>query len=743
LSFFQELKRRHVFRAAIAYLALAWLLIEVAGTLFPGFGIPDWAFRFVVTLLALGFVPVLIFSWAYEMTPEGIKREQDVVRDDAGTQRTARRLDWLTIGLIVVALGFIAVDRLWLASRVAGPTETAGETALAQDQTIAASRYGPPDSIAVLPFANRSANPEDAFFVDGIHDDLLTYVSQIGALKVISRTSVMEYRDTLKKIPQIARELDVGHVLEGGVQRAGDQVRINVQLIDARTDDHLWSQIYDRQLTAANVFAIQSEIAGAIAEALRAELTPQTRERFDRIPTENLEALEAYFLGRQKMATRVVADLAAAVDHYETAISLDPGFALARANLACASALYTGYAGLSGQERQAWLDRGRAAAERALQLDPGLAEAHTAAGVIDWYERNFESAEAAFQRAIQLNQNDERAHQWYGAMLGRSMGRVEEALEYSRRAVTLDPKSAIIRTDYGDVLNRAERFDEALEQFQRAVEIEPRFSKGYRRIGTHAIRIGRLDQAISAYHKAQAIEPDNWQMSRSLGAIYLGLGDDRQAEYWFRLALEQSPLGLALMGADLGRLYLYRGDEERAMEYFDAVLPGSQEHQFALFHQVNHDLKAGQFAAAMARYQQVFPDLFEDAPAVDQGNHVAALQLAAVYAWAGEVERMERLLDLVVPEVDAFEPRHYEDEAAIHALRGDHQAALDALSRLEAWTKIQGWREIVVGHPAFRSLLANPDFQALNEAFEAEMARQRARVRALEESGELTPAPNR
>ena len=243
LSLFVELKRRNVFRVAVAYLALAWLVTEVAGTLFPAFGIPDWGVRFVVIVFALGFVPSLIISWIYELTPEGIKREKDIVRDASITHLTAKRLDVFTIGLIMVALAFILADRLWLSPKLERQLTTPAMVVTDTAQMSEAEPQYPPDSIAVLPFANRSANPNDVYFVDGIHDDLLTYVSQISALKVISRTSVMEYRDTLKKIPEIARELSVSHVMEGGVQRAGDHVRINVQLIDAGTDQHIWSPI--------------------------------------------------------------------------------------------------------------------------------------------------------------------------------------------------------------------------------------------------------------------------------------------------------------------------------------------------------------------------------------------------------------------------------------------------------------------------------------------------------------------
>jgi TolB-like protein/tetratricopeptide (TPR) repeat protein len=747
LTFFGELKRRNVFRVGIAYLALAWLLTEVAGTLFPAFGIPDWGVRFIVIVFALGFVPTLIISWVYELTPEGIKREKDVEREVSIVHHTATRLDLIIISLIVVALGFVAADRLWLSPRLDYSSEIVVETAPRSPQSTEPESLPTPDSIAVLPFANRSANPDDMFFVDGVHDDLLTHISRIGAFKTISRTSVMKYRDTTLSIPHIARELDVATVLEGGVQRVGDQVRINVQLIDARTDDHLWSQIYDRRLTATNVFAIQSEIAELVAQALRAELTPEAKAQLSSVPTENLEALEQYFQGRQKMDTRLVADLFLAVQHFEKAIELDPSFALAHAKLAYSSALYSQYAsrsaGMEETERQAWLEKSRLAAEKARQLDSRLAEAHTAIGLNKWYRGDMEGAEAAFMQALQLNPNEPQANQWLGMVISGRADRAQEALEYSLRAVTLDPMSAIILCDYGDVLTGAGRFDEALAQYQQAVAIEPRFSKGYRRLGDLAVRSGRLDQAILALRKAQAIEPDESQAPSRLGDVYLSLGDDQQAEHWYKIAMRQSSGEEQKVGTNLGRLYLHRGDTHQAREYLKTVLQANPKDQRALYLLVNLDLAEGDIPGALSRYQLAYPGLFDDQPTVDISNRSTAIHLAAVHSIAEEQGRKEQLLGLAWQNAKSHEPRSYLDEASIHALRGDDQAALDALGKVDTLEKNLYWRELVFGHPAFQSLMGNPEFQALDDTFKSEIDRQLALVQELEASGQLDPLPYR
>ena len=254
-----ELKRRNVFRVAIAYGVVAWVLAQIADLAFENFGAPDWVAKSVLLVLMLGFPLAVIFAWAFELTPDGIKLEKDVERDESITAQTGKKLNGLIIALLVVAVVVLLVERSF---RTTAPSPE--EVVVTESADL---------SIAVLPFDNRSNRQEDEFFTEGIHDDLLTTMANIGSMKVISRTSVLEYKDTTKKIPEIARELGVANILEGGVQRSGNQVRINVQLIDAKTDEHLWAEIYDRELTAENLFRIQSEVARAIAKALQATLS--------------------------------------------------------------------------------------------------------------------------------------------------------------------------------------------------------------------------------------------------------------------------------------------------------------------------------------------------------------------------------------------------------------------------------------------------------------------------------------
>ena len=260
-SFFQELKRRNVFRVAVAFVIVAWLLIQLVDIFVPMFGLPDWTGRLIVLLLVVAFPVALLFAWAFEMTPEGIKLEKHVDRSESITHHTGRKLDFIIIAVLAAALA------------VSMYVNFNGDDELVVDAP------GERLSIAVLPFANRSAEAADIFFVDGMHDDLLTRLAKISAFKVISRTSVLQYRDTEKSMKTIGDELNVATLLEGGVQRAGDRIRINVQLIDADTDEHLWAETYNRELTTENIFEIQEDIARMIAEALHAVLTPAEQQR--------------------------------------------------------------------------------------------------------------------------------------------------------------------------------------------------------------------------------------------------------------------------------------------------------------------------------------------------------------------------------------------------------------------------------------------------------------------------------
>lgn len=742
MSLFRELQRRNVFRVGVAYLALSWLLIEVADTLFAIFDIPEWGVRFLVVVLALCFLPTLIISWVYEITPEGIKREQEVDRDTSITHQTGRRLDQFTIGLIVVALLFITADRFWLKPapdhRMLTPASHAPEVAPSPgDQPGDAL-----DSIAVLPFANRSADPNDVFFVDGIHDDLLTYISQIESIKTISRTSVMKYRDSIQSIPEIAAELDVSVILEGGVQRAGDQVRINVQLINAHTDAHIWSNIYDRQLTAANLFGIQSEIAKAIADALRANLSSNARQRIESVPTQSMDALEAYFIARQAMATRTVRDLAIAAEHFEKAVDLDPTFALAYAGQADTYLLQAAYSNLPWDEMT---ERSRAASERAIKLDPSLGEAYAALAKQKNFRGENEAAEKTFKKAIELNHNYAPSYQWFGEMLGRMSSRTEEALELTLKAVELDPRSAIIINDHAEVLESAGRIDEALLQYNKAIELEPRFAQGYFRIGLlHASVRGRFDEAVLAFRTAYDIDPASSQAAAEICIAYLNLADIDQSGLW-RNRVEQLTGGNTWSDVTASAVfYVFQENQPEAMRYVQTLADWEPRRHMPLMFLSHQKMRAGLADEILSRFETYFPELTADEPAVEEQNLLPAVELALVLQETGSPDAARLLLEagydqfLALP--DHWQHRFDPVEVRVLALQGQKERALTALRKAVD----RGWRSdwwYYLDHdPALNSIRDDERFQAIKLEIEADMVEQLAQVRRWEAAGIIPSA---
>src|SRR5712664_937657 len=357
-SFFAELKRRNVIRFAGLYLVGSWLLVQVASTVLPMFGAPDLLPRSIVILLAIGFLPALIFSWVFELTPEGLKRDEDVSPEESIAPQTARRMNRTIIAVLMLALAYFAFDKFVLAPRRA---------AAPNDLLSAISAK----SIAVLPFENLSEEKGNAFFAEGVQDEILTRLAKVADLKVISRTSTQHFKSAPDNLPQIAKQLGVAHILEGSVQKANNQVRVNVQLINALTDAHLWADTYDRKLT--DIFAVESEIAKTIAETLRARLTGSEKSLITKAPTANPEAYELYLKGRFFWNKRNGDDLRKAIDYFNQAIAKDPNYALAYVGVADSYLLLPSYGAVSPVDS---VPPAQAALKKALELDDSLAEAH-------------------------------------------------------------------------------------------------------------------------------------------------------------------------------------------------------------------------------------------------------------------------------------------------------------------------------------------------------------------------------
>jgi TolB-like protein/Flp pilus assembly protein TadD len=500
-KFFGELKRRNVYKVAVAYAVVGWLFIQVATQVFPFFEIPNWAVRLLVLGIIIGFPIALILTWAFELTPTGIKRAEDV---DLVDQARAKSHVWIYVAIMAGALsaGIFFLGR-YTAPRAAGLSAK---------------------SIAVLPFENLSRDPDNAYFADGVQDEIVTRLAKIGDLKVIARSSTQRYKSSGEDLREIGRQLGVAHVLEGTVQKAADNVRVRVQLINATTETHLWAETYDRKLT--DIFAVESEIATKVAGELRAKLTRPEQNALSVRPTENPEAHQLYLLGRYFWNKRTAADLKKAIGYFYQAIEKDPNYALAYAGLADAYVLLAGYG--EGRPKDTF-PQAKAAAMKALELDSTLGEAHAAlANALFGYDLNFAEASREFQRAIELTPNYATAHQWYAESGLLPLGKFDEAIAEVKRALELDPLSIIINADVGKVLGGARRYDEAIAQLRKTVEMDPNFSYARWALG-EALEMKGLNEEAAAQYK-KAIELNDNPLPRALlGHLYARSGRKDEA----------------------------------------------------------------------------------------------------------------------------------------------------------------------------------------------------------------------
>jgi TolB-like protein/Tfp pilus assembly protein PilF len=503
-NFFAELKRRNVYKVAVAYAALAWLLIQVATQVFPFFEIPNWGVRLVVLFILIGFPIALILAWAFELTPEGIKRTE--FADELPTKAPRNRV-WL---YVVVVAGVISVGVFFF-----------GRYTATSKQSVSAEL--PDKSIAVLPFENLSRDPDNAYFADGIQDEILARLSKIADLKVISRTSTQKYKSAPNNLREIARQLGVSNILEGSVQKAADQVRVNVQLINALNDAHLWSDIYDRKLT--DIFAVESDIAQTIADTLQAKLTGAEKQMISGRPTSDTAAYELYLKGRSLWDKRGGDNLRQAIAFYEQAIARDPSYALAYAGLAEAYLVLPVYTAAAPQEAY---PKAKAAALKALQLDDKLAEGHTALADVLYNEFDMAGSIAEFQRTIALNPNSATAHMFYGSDPLTAVGRFDEAIAEGKRAIELDPLSPIINSSLGATMILARRYDEAIAQLRKTVEIDPTFVNAHVILGVALLLKGEVPAAIAEYEKAQQLS-DNLPARRLLAVAKAQSGDKEAA----------------------------------------------------------------------------------------------------------------------------------------------------------------------------------------------------------------------
>ncbi len=558
MSIIAELKRRNVFRAAAAYGIVAWLLVEVASVVLPTFEAPGWVMKAFIFLVVLGFPLALVIAWAFELTPEGIKREEEVDRSDSQARRHSNAP---IIGLLILALALFLFGRfVW----------NGGDPASGVDRR----------SVAAIPFENLSGDEANAPFTRGIHDDLLTQLSKIGSIKTISRRSVLQYRNTAKTIPEIAAELGVATILAGGVQRSGDRIRINVRLTDAATDEPLWAETYDRELSAVNIFAIQSEIATSIAEALRVKLTAGEQQRLAAVPTRNLEALDIYFLGKQLLEERNVRTLQAAVEYFEQVIELDPNFALAWSGLADAYMILPEYS--AAVDLEFIQEKSVAAATRALELDPEIPEVLAS---MAWnrliHDYDWAEAEARLRRALEIQSNNTSALHWLSHVLSWQ-GESGEALRWASRAVEVDPLSTLMHMNLSYIYMDAGDFEESIRIANKAWERDPHYGELMGNLFLTYLRAKRPADAAKAMKLWAASTGRDVEAAGQIGRLFIR---HQQGETIHLSSDLLERAGLVL--EDQGQIYAYFKDVENTLAALDRAVRERSGARSALSMKVN------------------------------------------------------------------------------------------------------------------------------------------------------------
>jgi len=622
-GFFEELQRRKVYRVAAAYIIAAGFIIQIGSAVFPAWELPNWTLRLVVVLLLLGFPIALILAWAYDVTPQGIRA---TTKSAAETHLRRNLIILITIGAIVsAAAGFFLLPR--------------------------ASAHKIDKSIAVLPFENLSDEKENAYFADGMQDDILTNLSKIGDLKVISRTSVMSYRGSgTRNAREIGKTLGVATLLEGSVRRIGNRVRVNVQLINADNDEHIWAEDYDRDLT--DVFAIQSDLAKKISATLQAKLSPNEKARLDRRPTENPDAY-LLFIQAEPYATgpdMFRDDSRKAEQLYEQAIKLDPNFAAA---FACLS-MVESWAYHTFDPTSARRERARVTADQALRLQPDLPEGHLALGFSYYYgDRDYERALAEFEMAKRGLPNEAQAYMAIGA-IQRRQGKWTESTANFERATTLDPKNASFLFNLGFSYVAQRNFETADKIFDRALVAAPqafsaRALKGVVAIlwkGDGKVAENQLASAAPATDSGgQVISTQVWVMT-----LERKFPEALQAVQQFPGEILDTHTGRVPKAFFEGLIYHYQGDKLKAAAAFEHARVVAEQlvrespddaPRHALLGEILAAL--GQKDAAISEGKRATELLPESQDAYD-GPQISAA-LAEIYAWTGENDEALRLLD--------------------------------------------------------------------------------------------------
>jgi len=548
-NFFSELKRRNVYKVAVAYAVVAWLLIQAASIFFPAFDAPPWVMKIFIIVIIFGFPVALVLSWAFEITPEGIKLESEIEPNKSIKRRTGRKIVAVTIALAVPAAGLFVYQLVRSKSTVT-PRQSEAAT------------EAPNKSIAVLPFVNMSADKNDEYLSDGMTEELINVLSKVPGLRVPGRTSCFAFKGKNEEdiFRKVGDQLHVGTVLEGSVRKAGDKLRVTAQLINVSDGYHLWSKDYDGDVK--DILNFQSNVAEQVVQALQVQLGTEAARALSKKPTENAEAYRLYLLGRYHFAKFTRAGWTNAIHYFEQALQIDPAYTLAY----CGLADTYGWAG--GQTlpgREAWAKE-MEFARKALALDPNLAEAHLSMGTALYSVLGPYASKKELDRAVELNPNLALAYDQYGWTFAE-MGRFDDAIVAEKKALELDPLNTFLNTDLAFFLYWARRYEEATTQIRKTLELDPNNAFAHSILGWCLIGKGNKAEATAEFQKATSLDDLPWYIS-SLGYACAANGDRPKAEQILQ-DLEELSKQRYVSPANRAAVYLGLGEKEKALDWLE------------------------------------------------------------------------------------------------------------------------------------------------------------------------------
>ena len=743
MSFFAELKRRNVFKVAAAYLIISWLIMQAGDTLAPALHLPEWVNSLLAFFLILGFPLALFFSWAFEMTPEGIKKEKDVDRSKSMTSVTGQKLNNAIIGVLVLALAYFAIDKFVLAPGrdLPGSDPFSQQTADQATNVGEKSALTPTEanketiqSIAVLPFVDMSANNDNEYFSDGLTEELLNILANIKELRVAGRTSSFAFKGKDEDLRSIGEKLNVVSILEGSVRKDDkrNRVRITAQLVNVADGYHLWSESYDRDLD--DIFAIQDEIAHEVARALRITLLGEDDALLEQVKSTEINAYDFYLKGLQGINESGFVSLDNAVTQFQQALSLDPAYTPAKVGLVKA---WTSMANTGAMSQQQALSRGLPLLEQVLAEQPNNSAARVQMANLRVYEGDIEAAEKEYIAALDDNPRNTIGLKQYGRFLFNN-GQVEKGMTLIQAALEIDPYSTQVLWEQCQTNAYLQRVEIALAACERFKEIEPESPQGWYGRGVAYNFSGDIARGAKAFSEAIEKDPGDFEMLAGMAQFWLTMGDAEQAGLWLKRA---EAIGAGQPVPIISRLMLlmYREQHELARDLAKKTLALNADDRFGSQYTLRQlwafELaSAGDYQSALTPFRQSLPWAFETELVLPQnveGQLGDIIQIAALLKLADATSQRPAQLLEVVEELNGKQHPGWGiwasdlTSAYIATIRGESETALQSLNN--AWDKQWrlGWRRILLQDAVITQLRNEPGYQELIARFEADMERQR------------------